>query len=291
MILFFFIIAGLLTIRLFYLQIIEGPRLAVLGLGGRVQELPMEIARGDILDRQGLLLTNTAQSFSVIVFPNQLKSGDDVVHSLTRSLNLTPERITDRLSQADRPFKLKTGVDGLTAQKINALGYKGVIAIPEKMRYGYSSIAAHVVGYINIADNKGVSGIEESFDEVLRGSTPEYIAAMVDAGQQVIPGLGYKRIRLDVGSGPSNVVLTIDRQIQKTVERVLDKHISKGAVVVLRPSTGEILAMASRPNFASCKCGYWESLDNKIAFAISAKIGAATSPPDIPSSTKTAMIN
>lgn len=245
----FFIISGLIMARLFYLQVIEGPRLAVLGLGGRVQELPMEVARGDILDREGLLLTNTAQSFSVIVFPHQLEVTDNVVDNITRSLRIPADKLMARLSQADRPFKLKMGVDALTAQKINRFRHEGLIAIPEKMRYGHSSIAAHVVGYINLADNQGVSGIEESFDDVLRGSSPEYVAAIVDAGQQVIPGLGYKRLRLEVGSGPSNVVLTIDRRIQKVVERVLDKHITKGAVVVLRPSTGEILAMASRPNF------------------------------------------
>ena len=110
-------------------------------------------------------------------------------------------------------------------------------------------IAAHVTGYINSADNEGVSGIEGMYDDVLRGNQPEYATVLVDAGQQIIPGLGYKRLRLQIGSGPSNVVLTLDRGIQKNVENIMDRHDIKGAVVVLCPNTGEILAMASRPNF------------------------------------------
>jgi len=125
----------------------------------------------------------------------------------------------------------------------------GIVAIAEKVRYGQGSLAAHVVGYINTADNKGVSGIEGMYDELLRGSQPEYVAAIVDAGHSLIPGLGYKRMRLTADNRETNIILTIDRQIQQKVEEVMDRSIVKGAVVIMRPNSGEILAMASRPTF------------------------------------------
>lgn len=245
----FLVISSLLIGRLFYLQIIEGPRLAVLGLGGRMQEVPMDIARGEILDRNGLPLTNTAQHFSIVVFPTLLGNVADTVGRLSVLSGIETEKILVKIAEEGKPFKLKTDIDGVTAQKINTLKIPGVVSVTERMRYGYSPLAAHVTGYINVADNRGVSGIESMYDEVLRSSQSEYAAVMVDAGQQIIPGLGYKRLRLGNGPGPSNVVLTLDSHLQKVVETVMDRHAVKGAVVILHPSTGEILAMASRPNF------------------------------------------
>ena len=140
-------------------------------------------------------------------------------------------------------------MDAITAQKINNRNIPGVVAVTERVRYGYRSWGAHVVGYINSADNRGVSGIEKTYDEILRGTQPVVLAAMVDAGQHIIPGLGYKRLRLDFGHEPSNVILTVDSRVQQEVEVVMDQSMKKGAVVVLRPSTGEVLAIASRPNF------------------------------------------
>lgn len=249
LLLFFVFIGCLLISRLVYLQIIEGSRLAVEGLSGRVQEVPVEVARGAIIDRNGVLLTNTGQRFSIVIFPTQITNKEQTAKHLSAIISESENVIMKKLNQDERPFKLKTDVNLYTAQEVNSKQIPGVVAVAEKMRYGYSSLASHINGYINSADNHGVSGIEGMYDEVLRGSQPEYAAAIVDAGQKIIPGLGYKRMRLDNGSGPNNVVLTIDSRIQQAVEDVMDSHVNKGAVVVMRPSTGEILAMASRPNF------------------------------------------
>lgn len=246
---FLMLLGCLMAGRLFYLQIIAGPKLAVQSLGSRVQEVPMEISRGEIIDCNGIPFTNTARHFSVIVFPGQLTDIPSVADKIAAITGVPADKIATRIRRDERPFKLKTDLDALTAQRINSLNMPGILVTDEKVRYGYSSLAAHVTGYINLADNHGVSGIEGMFDKLLRGNQPEYAAALVDAMQQVIPGLGYKRIRLDNGSGPNNVVLTLDGRIQKIVETVLDKYSAKGAVIVMRPSTGAILAMASRPNF------------------------------------------
>jgi cell division protein FtsI/penicillin-binding protein 2 len=235
--------------RLFYLQIIAGNELASQSLSMRIQEVPIEVARGEVVDRNGLALTNTAQHFSVVIFPGLIHNAETAASQLAMLMGLSKEYILSEITGNKRPFKLNSKVDAMVGDKINLSNISGVIVVAERVRYGYLPIAAHVTGYINHADNQGVSGIEAMYDDVLRGSQPEYAAALVDAGQQIIPGLGYKRLRLLDHSGPSNVVLTIDRQIQKDVENILDNHDVKGAVVVIRPNTGEILAMASRPNF------------------------------------------
>jgi penicillin-binding protein 2 len=251
----FTILCGLLAGRLFYLHIVAGPRLALMSLSGRVQEVPVDVDRGEILDRGGVPLTNTAQHFSLAVFPTQIADERQAARELAELTGLDADRIALRIGRDKLPFKLKTDMDAMTARKVNARRIPGVMAVAEKMRYGYSSLAAHVVGYINAADNHGVSGIEGMYDDILRGSQPTYLVAVVDAGQQLIPGLGYKRVRLADNSGPSHVVLTIDSRVQKIVEKVMDQQIGKGAVVVLRPATGEILAMASRPAFDANNLG------------------------------------
>lgn len=248
LLMFFGCVALFLAGRLFYLQILAGPALTAASLSSRIQEVSVDVARGDILDCNGLPFTNTALHFSVLVFPDHLHNPSQTARRLARLTGQDEEAITAKINQR-RPFKVKTNLDAVTAQQINTMNSQGVMAVAEKVRYNYTSLASHVVGYTNIADNRGVSGLEVMYDDILRGNQSEFVAALVDAGQQLIPGLGYKRLHLEGQSKASDIVLTIDSHIQKIVEAEMDKSIEKGAVVVMRPSTGEIVAMASRPNF------------------------------------------
>lgn len=253
--LFFLMIGMILVARLFYLQFFESSRLALNGLYGRIQEVSVEVGRGGILDRNGLALTNTTQYFAIVVFPSQVANVSAVAAKLAGENCGKASAIAAQIKTGMRPFKIRTGVDAATAERINRERIPGVVAIAEKVRYDHNSVATHVVGYVNTADNKGVSGIEQTYENVLHGEQPLFLAALVDAGQQLIPGLGYKLLRLDGGMGLGKVMLTIDSRVQRVVERVMDQHMSKGAVVVLQPRTGEILAMASRPNFDANNVG------------------------------------
>lgn len=253
LLLFFLVSATFLVLRLFYLQIIQGPKLALEGLSIRVQELPVEVARGEIMDRNRLPLTSTSQQYSVIVFPGQMEYKTEQALATLDTIIHLPQAQLDKalrqLSTSKYPFRLAKDIGYEAAQTINEMQIPGIVAVAEKVRYGHGPLAAHIVGYINAADNKGVSGIEGMYDDLLRGNQPEYVAALVDASQQLIPGLGYKRMKLAHGSRETNIILTIDKQIQQKVEEVMDRTIVKGAVVVMSPTTGEILAMASRPAF------------------------------------------
>lgn len=248
-VIFFFMVGSLLMGRLFYLQIIENDSLVRESLSMRMQDVSIEVSRGEIVDRVGLSLTNTAQHFTLVIFPAQIKNVEKTTKQLADLTGLRVDFFVSQMTSHEQPFKLNINIDVTTGKKINTLKMPGVVVVAERVRYGYRSLAAHVTGYINSADNEGVSGIEGLYNDVLRGNQPEYATALVDAGRQIIPGLGYKRLKLVEGSGPSNVVLTLDRGIQKNVEDIMDRYRVKGAVVVLQPTTGEILAMASRPNF------------------------------------------
>ena len=253
LVLLFLLISALLLLRLFYLQIIMGQQLALEGINIRIQGLPVEVARGEIFDCKHQPLTNTTQQYSLVLFPGQAENTPgQLLQKLNTVLQLPQQDYADLLQTIPKheyPFRLITDIDSASAKKINDLQLPGLVAVAEKKRYAPGMLAAHVLGYINAADNQGVSGIEGMYDELLRGSQPEYVAALVDATQQLIPGLGYKRLKLAAGSRENHVVLTINKQIQQKVESCMDRSIRKGAVVVLRPHTGEILAMASRPGF------------------------------------------
>lgn len=245
----FFAIGSLLMCRLVYLQIIENTNLVRQSVSMRMQEVSIEVTRGEIVDRTGLSLTHGGQYFTIVIFPQQIKNLHSLSAQLAEVTGLTSEFVVDQVRSHSQPFKLKIMIDSVIRGKIDNLKIPGVVVVAEKSRYGQNSLAAHVVGYINTVDNQGVSGIEGMYDHVLGGGQSEYATALVDAGQKLIPGLGYKRIRLTESSGPSHVVLTLDRKIQENVESIMDRHGINGAVVVLRLTTGEILAMASRPSF------------------------------------------
>ncbi len=247
MILFMALGCSALLLRIFYLHVIDGNNLAVEGLSSRIQEFPVTVSRGEIFDCNLIPLTNDSQQYALLFFPGQISDWHDIYLKLHRVVEL-PEDFTIKTNRRT-PFRLAKTISSKTAEEIRNLCLPGVVVVKETLRYNEEGLAAHVLGYINTADNQGVAGIEKICDSVLRSNNSLYIAAFVDAGNQLIPGLGYKKVRFDAKPQQMNVVLTINNRIQKIVESVMDEDVKKGAVVVLDPYTGEVLAMTSRPKF------------------------------------------
>lgn len=131
-------------------------------------------------------------------------------------------------------------------------------------RYTYGNLACHVLGFISSPfkgeDAPGLLvgrlGIEKAFDSTLRSQRPG-VAAMVDANNRLIGGLGY-RSTINPADQP-NIVLSLDLEIQQVVEDIFDDYINKGlvpasgAIVVMDPNTGDVLAMVSRPAINGAK--------------------------------------
>lgn len=246
----FFVCIGILLLgRIFFIQVLDGTKLALEALNLRMQGVPITSDRGRIFDCNGNLLTDTTRQFSLLVFPSQFMPDEANETTVANLLGITKDELRTKVKENLYPFVLAPKLSDSAAQEISTLNLPGALVIPETIRYNENALASHVTGYINKADNRGVSGIEAIYDDILRGGRLEYAAALVDAKQQVIPGLGYKRVKLLDNNDCSNIYLTIDKEIQELAEKALDKRGVKGAVVVLRPNTGEILAMASRPNF------------------------------------------
>lgn len=243
----FAVAIALLAGRLSYLQGYIGKELATLGLLSRVHELKLETARGEILDRNLQPLTNRVQRYNLTIFPSQLQNERSAAESLAKILSADPKELSARMQDAKRPFKLASGLTNAQVGEINALRLGGVIVDTETDRY--SELASHAIGYANQTDNRGMSGIEGLFDSSLKIGEEQYLAALLDARASLIPGLNYKKIHFPAVKKSRSVVLTLDYAVQKAAEEVFDLYAEKGAVVVLEPASGKILAMVSRPNF------------------------------------------
>lgn len=245
------VLGSLLLGRLVYLQWVNGTELAALGLLGRIQGVKLSALRGDILDCNGEPLTNREERYSVTVFPRKYMDNDpEALPVLAKALGMKTGELEKKFTKQAVPVQLTDRLDAAAAKQVTDLRQAGVVVAPVKSRYG-GALASHVIGYANQVDNIGLNGIEQAYDSLLKVGADEYIAALLDARHEVIPGLRYRKLRLpQPGQGErQTVMLTVDRRVQQAVEEVMDQRVAKGAAVVLNPRTGDVLGMVSRPNF------------------------------------------
>ena len=241
--LWMFVIAG----RLVALQIFRYGEFTQRAM--RQQQRTVEVAprRGVIYDRNGHELAMTISVDSVFAVPSEMPDQANVATLLARVLHSDPRELLERLQTSRNFVWIARKVDGDISDRIRAMNLRGIYFQKESKRfYPKREMAAQVLGYVG-TDDEGLGGIERSFNQKLEGK-PGKMLISVDARQR---SLGRVEKQPDPGS---NVVLTIDEQIQYIAEKELDKavqdsHAESGTIVVQNPHTGEILALASRPTF------------------------------------------
>ncbi|NPV52840.1 MAG: penicillin-binding protein 2 [Firmicutes bacterium] len=235
------------------IQIIDSLRFLQLALSQRSEALSIGPPRGMILDRNGQPLTEGTRERTIVIFPRLARPwlaghagqtpgqtpGQDRLQHLTKLIEARPASLT--------PFVAETGVSMETQQEVNQLNEPGVVCVELPLRYDRNGLACHLLGYTSLRNNRGVSGVERMLDRYLVARQPSAsLVALVDANRRLIPGLGYRIV--GNRSRPS-VVLTIDKRIQRIVDQAMDRMVPRGACVVMRSDTGEVLAMSSRPGF------------------------------------------
>lgn len=243
-----------IIIKVFYIQVFAYEKLNTLAESLWSRELPIKADRGLIVDRNGEVLATNITTVSLVVVPGQIDDPESVAKDLSDILNTDYQDMLKHVTKStsiERVHPEGRGLDYDVAEKIDALGYDGVYLLKESKRYyPYESVLSHVLGYVGI-DNQGLSGIELYYDEYLTGAD--------GAIKYFSDGKGNKLELTEVYEAPTSgitIQLTIDIHLQLAIENELDNAISKynpeqGLIVVMDPDTGEILAMASRPNFDS----------------------------------------
>ncbi len=230
-------------------QLLSGEDLAERARDQRMEAVTSSPARGAILDRHSRALAGGSwRRAGVVVLPWLVRDRARVADLLARIEGAPAERELARLGQA-APFGVAVNDAARVWLGSGALRDPGVVVIREPVRYRPDGLAAHVIGYLDPSGMRGATGIEQLLDRYLRGDGGRVaIAAFLDGKRRLIEGLGIRAVT----SGPrgADVRLTIDLDVQACVERIMDERVERGAVVVMEPFTGEILAMASRPGFA-----------------------------------------
>ncbi len=251
--------------RLWYLQIIRGEEFSRLAQNNRIRIRRVPASRGMILDRNKKILVDNRPSFQVSLIPEDIDDVDRVVSRISSVLNLEGEELKSRVTRQNhrRPFYpvlIKKDIPRreLAIFETHKMDLPGMVidAVPRRS-YNYGSLASHLLGYLGEIDESelkkmrshgyplgafiGKDGIEKRWEASLRGA---------DGGRQVeVDSVGREiGILSSVSPRPGqNVVLTIDLEIQKTMEELLEGKI--GAAVAMDPLSGRILAMASSPSF------------------------------------------
>jgi len=254
---FFLVILAILMIivlRVFYIQVFQYDKLSELAESLWSRKLPIGADRGEIYDRNGKVLATNLTTTSLVLIPNQIKNKEEVAHALSEILNSEYEDMLAHVSKKTSIERVHPEGRQLSyeiASKIDALELDGVYLVKESKRYyPYGSVLSHVLGYVGI-DNQGLSGLELTYNDYLTGED--------GAIKYFSDGKGNRLELSEVYEKPQNGInlqLTIDLDLQLAAERELDNVMTKytpehAMILAMNPKNGEILAMASRPNFDS----------------------------------------
>ncbi|MBO4858211.1 MAG: penicillin-binding protein 2 [Treponema sp.] len=270
LIIFLFITFSLYFFRLFSMQIINGEtyRSQSKKISSQVKSIPAQ--RGEIFDRNAVLpMVINTESFAVEVIPGEIPNGkyDTVAARLANYLGISKEAIDKKIPKSVRnsynKIQVKTNVPFSVISNIaeNKYDLPGVSWVSKPVRnYLHTGSLSHIVGYVGdinkdemtVLYNKGYNknsiigktGIEKQYDSLLQGKSGSEMLT-VDVHGRIISDTPIV-VAPQMGK---NLVLTIDSDIQKLVEEALGNRV--GAAVVLKPATGEVLAMVSYPYYDS----------------------------------------
>ena len=258
-------IMAILVFGLWRLQVVAGQNYHALAEANRIRKVPILAPRGKIFDREGRLLVDNYPSVSCFLVR---ESGHDIKPDLpliARGLHMTVDQIDAilrryRLAPKYQPLPLKQDITPDEVEFIEA--HKDELpeldTIQEQRRlYPLDGFAAQLIGYVGEVSEEmlndpryaiyepgdvvGKSGVEASYDGILRGVDGSQDVAVDSHGREI------GRLGLEPAKPGKDLRLTIDLDIQRAAENALGDH--NGAVIALDPHTGEILAMVSRPIF------------------------------------------
>ncbi|MBP7060633.1 MAG: penicillin-binding protein 2 [Candidatus Moranbacteria bacterium] len=253
-----FIGGGAVIFRLFFLQVLSHDKWVALAQGQHNASLELSADRGEIYMHDGdtgrYPLAVNREYQMVYVVPKDITEKDSAAFELARVLGIDATEVRDKINRPNDPFEiLKKRLTEDEVSQIQQLHLQGVALLPEKYRYyPAGELAAQVIGFASLGEKGGAGGygIEASFDAQLRGQTGT-LSQEKDASGRWIPLTD--RVITHAEDGDS-MVLTLDRVIQYETEKILKDSVERyqadrATAIVMDPQTGNILSMASSPQF------------------------------------------
>jgi len=253
-----------LCVGLFYTQVIECELYRGLSERNRIRVLPLEAPRGKIYDRNGNLLVSNRISFDVEVIFDELRDRENTVNALSYILNEDKDVLNKRIDEAKKmpfvPVKIAEDVKKDKAISIEEIiaSLPGIVVTTRPLRnYIYKNSLSHITGYLGeigkeelkryktygyrMKDFVGKDGVERFYNDYLRGTRGGLQVEVDSMGRQL------RVLAVKEPQPGKDLSLTIDLELQKFCDSILKDK--KGAIVVMDPGSGEVLALVSRPNF------------------------------------------
>ncbi|MGH8874842.1 MAG: peptidoglycan D,D-transpeptidase FtsI family protein [Acidimicrobiia bacterium] len=237
-------------VRLFEVQVVRAGEYAERGLAQRLVERPLAAARGTIFDRNGDPLAVTVEAHSIFARPGELTDPLYAAQQLGAVLATDYEDVLALLEQDESFVYLERQVGAETALAVAELELVGIESHPEAKRvYPAGPLTGQVVGLVDI-DGLGVEGLEQQYEQVLRGTPGELVYEQAPKGLAIPQG--YRRI--DPAVPGDDLIITIDMAIQYEAEQACRSTLeitgaARCSVVVLSPETGEVLGLVNLPEF------------------------------------------
>ena len=243
--------------RLVYIQIIKSEYYSQKAYTQQTRSKSVEAKRGPIYDTTGeRILAQSISTNIVTAVPNSVNKDkkEEIAQNLSKILESDKDEILNKLNKRVSSVTIATKVDQEKSKAlleyINENEITGISVDEDMLRvYPYGTLLSHVLGFVG-TDNQGLAGIEAYYDSNLSGN-PGKIVASFDGGGRETPFTQEQYIAAEDGK---DIVLTIDATIQSIVEKYLSKAVEEniaeyGSIIIMRPSTGEVLAMANYPTF------------------------------------------
>ncbi len=281
-----FALLAVLVFRLWFLQVLSGDEFVAYAKDNRVREVVIEAPRGVVYDRNGQILVENRAGLSVGLLPMRMYDPEEEpaqfqaeISNLAGLLEIPEADLLKAYERATKdPYVTHTVKDDVSESstvaylKEHSLDFPGVEVETSSLRqYPYRSFATHLLGYVGeISENDldqtlfaeleagahiGKDGVERTYDSFLRGTDGRKTVEVDAAGRP-------KKFLEDVAAKPgNNLVLTIDTELQQAAEEAIAEGLERahqdpqfakaaaGAVVALDPRSGQVLALASYPDY------------------------------------------
>src|SRR6266513_562398 len=242
------------SFRLIYLQVIKHDEYAGLAAEKHVYKQTIYAERGTILDDNNEVLAHNVPVETVIADATHLNDRDALIDLVSQERGVPERELAEKL-QGERRYivikrQLPESLASALREKLRARNLRGIYFEHDATRiYPNGSMLCHVIGFTDF-EHRGIQGVEASMEEYLHGQDGYRYIEHNRAGQEIVLYRGQERAPRD----GYQVHLTVDLNLQNIVENEIDAAVreyspQKATIILMRPQTGEILAMANRPNY------------------------------------------
>lgn len=236
--------------RLIYLMVFDAEYYQELAEDLHEREREIKAARGEIVDRNGVVLATNRTVCTISVIHSQIEDPEMVIRILAEELEMEESDVRERVEKVSSMEKIKTNVEKETGDRIREYDLAGVKVDEDYKRYyPYDDLASKVLGFTG-GDNQGIIGLEVKYEEYLKG-TNGTILSVTDARGIELEGVAEDRIEPVAGE---TLKISLDYNIQEYCEQAAlkvmeEKQADSVSILLMNPQNGEIYAMVNVPEF------------------------------------------